>query len=309
MEAFVFICALMMIFVNGATDTPGCIAGAVVSGSLSYTKGVTLCAVGNVLGTVISCVLFPRVARTVVFLADLPDYGIAAALIAAIAFSAAAWVFGIPTSESHGLIASLGGVSLCIKGHVGVSFGRMAVFSFLSCGVGALAGCFMMVLMRCTSLSGKEYRNVMCFSALGSSFCHGMQDGQKFAAILALSVAGGFLSTRFVLIAAAVLGFGCFFGGKKMVCKLGYDLAGEFCAPEAVASDIAALICTVLSSLAGIPVSTTYMKTFAMVGAAAPEKRKADVKTLCELTVTWVLTYPVCVALAYVLCEVLYSLM
>ena len=43
-------------------------------------------------------------------------------------------------------------------------------------------------------------------------------------------------------------------------------------------------------------------KTFAMIGAARAEGRKSDRKTLSELIVTWVLTYPVCMVLSYVLC-------
>ena len=291
-----------MIFVNGATDTPGCIAGAVVSGSLGYKHASALCAVGNVLGTVVSCVFFPHVARTVTSLAELPVFGIVSSIIAAVVFSSAAWVFGIPTSESHGLIASIGGALLYLRGYVGVTFAGIVSLGFLSCAAGALTGYLLMLILKHKKISEKGYPSAISFAAFGSSFCHGAQDGQKFAALLALAVTGGRLSRGITLLAAAVLGSGCFFGGKKMINKLGGELAGKFNPAEAVSSDSAAFICTVISSIAGIPVSTTYMKTFAMVGAARAGNRKADVKTLGELIFAWILTYPVCMALSYVLC-------
>jgi len=290
-----------MIFVNGATDTPGCIAGAVASGSITYGRASALCAVGNFFGTVISCTAFPQVARTVASLADLPYECIAASLLSAIVFSSVAWMLGIPTSESHGLIASLGGAALFLHGRTGIGFGRVIFFSFISCVLGAVVGFFSMLAIR-RKFGVRKYSAHLAFSAFAMSFCHGAQDGQKFAAILALAVSGGGLTTGSVLISALLLGLGCFFGGRKMINKLGGELAGAFCSAEALASDSAAFACCVSSSLLGIPVSTTYMKTFAMIGAARAEGRKSDRKTLSELIVTWVLTYPVCMTLSFVLC-------
>ena len=304
MKDFIMVCAVLMIFVNGATDTPGSVAGAVTSGALTYKRASSLCAVGNVIGCIISCVFFPQVAKNIASIAGITDEGIAFSLVSAVLFSSVAWIFGIPTSESHGLIASLGGASLRIRGNVGVNFGRMVAFSFLSCAVGAFAGYTAMKLIRRNNSGIEDYSCGLALSAFGSSFCHGAQDGQKFAVILALASSDGRLTAGVTLLSAVVLGIGCFFGGRRMINKLGGELVGGFRPAEAFASDVAAFGCTFLSSVAGIPVSTTYMKTFAMVGAAKADKGRTDKKTLCELILTWSVTYPVCMGIAYVLCAV-----
>lgn len=304
MEAFVAICAALMLFVNGATDTPACIAGAVASGALSYGRASALCAAGNLLGTVISCIAFPQVAGTVASLAGLPIECIAASLLSAVTFSSVAWLFGIPTSESHGLIASLGGASLYLHGCTGDNFGRIATYSLLSCVTGALAGYLVMLFVK-KSADEKSHPAYLALSAAGTSFCHGMQDGQKLAAILAISVSGGVLTRSISATAAGVLAVGCFFGGKRMISKLGCELAGGFRSAEALSSDLAAFVCCNVSSLLGIPISTTYMKTFAMIGAARAVNRKTDVKTLGALILAWCVTYPVCMLLSYTFCMVI----
>ncbi|WP_300295144.1 inorganic phosphate transporter, partial [uncultured Intestinimonas sp.] len=113
---------LAVILVNGWTDAPNAIASAVSSRALSFRSAAALAAVCNFGGAALSSLLHPAVADTVRGLSGFgPDPAVAlaalcAALAAIVLWSVAAWRFGIPTSESHALMAGLTGSALALRG-------------------------------------------------------------------------------------------------------------------------------------------------------------------------------------------------
>ena len=108
---------LAVIFVNGWTDAPNAIATAVGSGSLTFRQGVWLAAGCNFLGAAMACLLFPAVAATVEDLIVFPGgdeaalTALCAALLSILVWAVLAWRFGLPTSESHALMAGLAGAA------------------------------------------------------------------------------------------------------------------------------------------------------------------------------------------------------
>jgi len=110
---------LAVIFVNGWTDAPGAIATAVGSGALSFRRGVWMAAACNFLGAAVACLCFPAVADTIGELVAFAHPGQAAtalnaALLSIVLWAVAAWRFGLPTSESHALLAGLSGGALAL---------------------------------------------------------------------------------------------------------------------------------------------------------------------------------------------------
>ena len=103
---------LAVIFVNGWTDAPNAIATAVGTGALRMGRAIALAAVCNLLGAVLSAALCPAVAATVLEIGDFSgraqaQAALCAALLSIVLWAVAAWAFGIPTSESHALLAAL----------------------------------------------------------------------------------------------------------------------------------------------------------------------------------------------------------
>ena len=101
---------LAVIFVNGWTDAPNAIATAVGSGALTFRRGVWLAAACNFAGAALACLCFPAVADTMGELVAFSDLGGAAAalnaaLLSIVLWAVSAWRFGLPTSESHALLA------------------------------------------------------------------------------------------------------------------------------------------------------------------------------------------------------------
>src|SRR5687768_8314417 len=103
-------------FVNGATDAPNAIATVVSTRVLSPRKAVVMAtllnAVGVVSGTAVAKTLYADIIRP--DFVNLPTIG--AAMVAIIVWSSLAWRFGLPTSETHALVASLAGAGFATGG-------------------------------------------------------------------------------------------------------------------------------------------------------------------------------------------------
>lgn len=304
---------LMGIFVNGATDAPGSVTGVVASGGLSFRRAALLCAVFNFLGMFLSYRFMPGVAETVSSLADFGDragIAVAASMLSVVTFASAAWYFGIPTSESHAMLAAIAGAGICTGSEPGYisAFLIILLKSALSCVSGFLAGGAVMLLMRGFGKrkghpEARRSLQVQITVCAASSAVHGMQDGQKFLSLLAAAGAAVGIktgSTAAVFVCCLVMALGCFTGGRRIVEKLGYEMTGGIDREEGLASDIGALSMTLLSSLLAIPVSTTYMKTCSMLGTAAVSGKRADRRTSLSFVLAWVATYPVCMLLSWI---------
>lgn len=302
-ELFTVCVIYAVIFVNGATDAPNSISGAVASGALSYRSACVLCAVFNFAGLCVSYMFFPAVADT---MASLKGSDSIIPMVTVVIFAVAAWVLGIPTSESHALVAAVGGVSLYALGRPDARFIDICIKSAVSCAAGfASGGIVTAFAASALHLRQRLSRKVQILCAALSSACHGMQDGQKFVLLLAPVSASGRLSLGSVLLCSAVMGLGCLSGGRKMTDTVGAELVPACSRALSTCADMGAVMCTLASSFFGIPVSTTYMKTCTLMGAASVGRARVSGKVARRLFAVWILTYPVCMAIAYALCRVL----
>ena len=126
------------ILVNGATDAPNAIASLVASGGMELKKAIRMAAFFNFAGLALMASWNANVAFTIYHMVDFggdPEKALTAlcaALAAIILWASAAWCFGIPTSESHALIAGLTGAAISIhKGLAGIHWGGCSPYSAL----------------------------------------------------------------------------------------------------------------------------------------------------------------------------------
>ena len=298
-----FLCAAvtLLIFLNGATDASNAIAAAVASGALRMRQAAILSAVGNVAGGVLSGMLFSRVGQSVADTARFGGFGTAgvlASLSATVIFTAAAWLFRLPTSESHALLSAMAGASAALgNGNILSSLLPVAVWMTLCVAGGFLMGMLVPIFQK-RSGRAASVRRLQIFSAALSSFFHGVQDLPKF---LALLFASGCAGNRAAVwpAAALVMGLGTLAGGRRMTEAVGSDLA-HLTGHAALSSDFAAAGTLCLFSIAGVPASTTHIKTAAVAGAAlaSPECR-LHAAQLSRFLLAWVVTFPVAAALGY----------
>ena len=315
---------LAVVLVNGWTDAPNAIAGAVGTGALSMGRAAALAAAGNLAGAWFTACLGGQVARTVFGLADFGGdpasaaAGLCAALAAIVLWAVGAWRLGIPTSESHALAAGICGAALALGGGERLRPGPwLLVLAGLggSLVLGMLGGWLTARVVRRlpgrrTAAARRFFRRSQVAGAAAMAFLHGAQDGQKFLGILLLvsSLGGGWQFPEDprvpALVCAGVMAAGTAMGGGRIVRTVGQKMVGmeDW---QGFSADLWGILCLGVSTWWGVPVSTTHTKTAALLGAAAAgEPPRVDWRIAGEMVVAWVLTFPACGLLAWALTKV-----
>lgn len=316
---------LGVIFVNGWTDAPNAIATCVCTGALNMRKAVLLAAVFNFLGALIMGLINTKVAKTIYTMFDFGTSSssvaaLCAAMFAIIVWATAAWWFGIPTSESHALIAGVGGAAIAIGGVNALDAeGWLKVLNgiILSVGIGFILGYAFAKIIKIISPNPSKndlfYKNAQIVGAAAMSFMHGAQDSQKFIGVMLLGIAlnsGNDPETIssipiwLMLLCSLVISLGTALGGGRIIKAVGEDMVSiekyqGFCA------DMAGAISLFFSSVLGLPVSTTHAKTTAIMGVgAAKSKAEVNWKIAFEMITAWFLTFPGCMLVSYIMAKI-----
>ena len=73
---------------------------------------------------------------------------------------------------------------------------------------------------------------------------------------------------------------------------------------QGFSADLAATACLLISSLFGIPVSTTHTKTSAIMGVGAVKRLSAiNLGVVKEMMLTWIFTFPGCGLISFVMAK------
>lgn len=318
---------LCVIFVNGWTDAPNAIATCVSTRSMNVTAAIVMSAIFNFLGVLVMTLVNSTVAMTITNMVNFHGQNanaliaLCAALFAIVIWAVAAWYFGIPTSESHALIAGLSGAAIALQGGLsginGNEWLKVLYGLLLSTLLGFFSGflcCKLVILLfkrtdrRKTSIFFK-YGQI--FGGAAMSFMHGAQDGQKFLGVLLLGMmlvngspsSGTKLPVWMMLLCSIVMGLGTSVGGKKIIKSVGMDMV-RLEKYQGFSADIASAACLLLSSLFGIPVSTTHTKTTAIMGVGAVKRLSAiHFSVVKDMVLTWVLTFPGCGLIGFLMAK------
>ena len=321
---------LGVIFVNGWTDAPNAIATCVTTRCLSPRRAIIMSAFFNFLGVFIMTKINSAVASTI---SNMVDFGedthaaliaLCAALLSIVVYSVAASFFGIPTSESHSLIAGLSGAAIAIQHGVGgINGGEWVKVLYglvLSLALGFFTGwvfCKIVTILfrnadRRKANEGFRYAQIVGAAAM--SFMHGAQDGQKFIGVLFLgvafsngqnSVAGMVIPVWLMLLCSVVMALGTSVGGEKIIKSVGMDMV-KLERYQGFSADLAGAVCLLLSSVFGIPVSTTHTKTSAIMGVGAVKRLSAiNFGVVKDMMLTWIFTFPGCGLISFVMAKVL----
>jgi len=320
------ILTLAVILVNGWTDAPNAIATCVSTRAIGVRSAIMMAAVFNFLGVFVMTSVNASVAMTIYNMVDFGSdtrsalIALCAAMTAIVIWATAAWYFGIPTSESHALIAGLSGAAIALQNGLGgislTEWGKvlwgLVLSTVLGFGMGFLTTKLTELICRGMNRTktNRFFRKAQIGGGAAMAFMHGAQDGQKFMAVFMLGVAlanGQSDATAFVVpvwlmvVCSLVMGLGTSIGGYRIIKSVGMDMV-KLSAYEGFAADAAAALCLLFSSLSGIPVSTTHTKTTAIMGVGASKRlRNVNWSTVKELVLTWVLTFPGCGLISYLI--------
>lgn len=320
---------LGVIFVNGWTDAPNAIATAVTTRSINIRPAIIMSAVFNFLGVLLMTMVNSSVASTI---SNMVDFGtdtqmalvaLCAALFSIVVYSVGASIFGIPTSESHSLIAGLTGAALAVQGGLdgvnGQEWIKVIYGLVLSLALGFALGwgiCKALTII-CANMdrrrTNKAFKYAQIFGAAAMSFMHGAQDGQKFIGVLLLGVAfcngqpdlvNAAIPIWLMMLCSITMGVGTSVGGEKIIKSVGMDMV-KLETFQGFSADLAGAACILLSTLTGIPVSTTHTKTSAIMGVGAVKRLSAiNFSVVKDMMLTWVFTFPGCGLISFVMAKV-----
>ena len=106
-----------------------------------------------------------------------------------------------------------------------------------------------------------------------------------------------------MILCSAIMGLGTSIGGYRIIKAVGMDMV-KLEKYQGFAADLAGAGCLLLSSAAGIPVSTTHTKTTAIMGVGAAKRISCvDWGVVKEMVLTWVLTFPGCGIIGFLMAK------
>lgn len=355
--------ALGVVFINGWTDAPNAVATCISTKAISPKKAIIMSAVFNFIGVMIFSLFAAGVADTIAGIVDYGSFqegdassisnaknalvGLSAGMIGVVAWGILAWAVGVPSSESHALIAGLTGscFALIAMGKTatpgGQAWAEVGIGFLISSVVGLVLGflvtrliekiCYKMTRSKTT----KFFKWAQITSAAGMSLAHGAQDGLKFVGVIYLCLYLGTIafpnsnigtlvnpntegfSLNFInapaflwlpILVSLVMGIGTSIGGYRIIKKVGMGMV-DLQPYQGFATDISAFIALMVSSLFGWPVSTSQVKTCSIIGVGLTRGVKAvNWKIALDMVLTWVFTFPGCILIGFVMTYLLFAI-
>ncbi len=291
------------VFVNGCTDAPNSVATVIATKALSRKKALILSGIFNFLGVVITSVCFPFVANTIYRMVNFHSQGSVTYAVTACMFSVALYAlvamkFGIPTSESHAMVAALAGAGVVMQGSLfavnGIALLKTVCGLAVSVISAAVIGFFIAKYLKKYSSKKPDllFDRTQIAVTCASSFMHGAQDGQKFLGLfmLVLMQNDNAPSLQLIIFVAVIMATGTRFGGFSLAPLQKY---------QGLSADLASSIALLGCSFLGMPSSTTHTVSSAIVGCAFAENyKKINVRLLKNLLFVWLITFPACFALS-----------
>ncbi|MGH9196378.1 MAG: inorganic phosphate transporter [Acidimicrobiia bacterium] len=318
---FVLLLAYLFEFANGWTDAPNSIATVVSTRVLRPIQAVAMAGILNLVGALIGLEVAKTIAKGIVDPQLVTLETVGAAVLGATLWALGAQYFGLPSSESHALVAGLLGAGFAAGGLHGLEWEgtRKSLIGLVTSPVG---GFFISLLIMVSifwvfrrvrpTLVRRFFGRAQILSAAFMALSHGTNDAQKTMGIIALAV---FLARHpgtappqefpidfwVVISAALVMGLGTMVGGWRVIRTLGLRLT-KLEPVHGFAAETGAAAIIFGAARLGIPVSTTHAIGSSIMGVGATQRLSAVRWGIAGQVVTaWILTWPSCAILGYLL--------
>jgi PiT family inorganic phosphate transporter len=268
-----------------------------------------------------------EVARTIgkgIVNPEIITYGvIIAALATNIIWSMTALHYGLPTSETHGLVASLAGGALATAGSQAVNWSvilRIIMWVIITPLLSFITGYVVMVAIYWLFQHSQPdrvrriFNNLQIASAGYMAYSHGLNDGHMPVGIITMALVlhtgqvnlWDNIPLWVILTSAIAISTGTALGGWRIIRTLGAKVTALRPVHGFAAETSGALVIQI-ASLFGMPVSTTQGISAAIMGVGATKRLSAVRWGVARaIFAAWVLTFPICGVLGYLLARLLH---
>jgi len=321
-----FVLAVVMAFAfavtNGLHDAANAIATLIATRAGRPLPAVLLAAVCNMIGPLL---LGAAVANTIATIVQVPTSQeiavVGAGLTGAVTWNVLTWLRGLPASSSHALVGGLVGAALVSVGVSAVNWGgfdgwrpvgvwgvliALAISPFLGFwAASALTRLALHPLGRATTRVLGPIRKGQWGTSAWLAISHGSNDAQKaIGVIAALLFAHGSIHSLsaplwVTLVCGAALTFGTALGGWTIVRTIGSRIT-RLRPLDGLTSSTSSATVILVSSLVGVPASTTQVVSSAVVGTGFGRHRPGHVHwdIVRKIVIAWITTFPAAAAIA-----------
>ena len=321
------IMALVYAYSNGLNDAANAIATVVATRALTPRAAVILGGSMNLLGALTGTAVAKTIGKGIVDPDFMTQSAVLAAVLAAVIWVITATRFGLPVSVSHSLVAGVLGAGISAAGFSRVNQAAMTkVLMALAISpiLGFLGAFLLMILLywilrhRTLSRVNKIFVKLQILSAALLSYSHGKNDAQNAVGIMALGWAVYYSSNDvhvdvtiepwMQLTAGIAIGVGIAVGGWRVIRTVGTKIT-RLEPTSGFISNMSAAVVIETASQIGLPVSTTHTASSAIIGVGATRGVSAiSLTVIRSIFGAWLVTYPFCFGVAWILAEVLESI-
>ena len=331
----VLIIALALGFgvVNGFNDAANAVAASIGSRALSPRNAIILAACFNFAGAATGTAVAQTIGKGILAPGVISEFGylpVIAGLGAVIIWGSIATRYGVPISLTHGFIAGLAAAGMALVGVRAVVWGvmrRILISVAAAPALGFAGGFVLMVILLWALRHNAPARMRVVFSRLQwlttafLAFSHGNNDGQMPIGIITMALVihtgqNGLwerLSISnpetwwIIVISAAAISIGTAVGGWRVIRTVGIRVTALEPSQGFAAQFSAAAVIEGASRL-GIPVSTTHCASAAIMGVGATRRLSAVRWGVARrIVAAWVITFPVCGGIGYLIAWLLKS--
>jgi len=237
-------------------------------------------------------------------------------LVGACGWNLITWYFGLPTSSSHALIGGMIGAALVKAGPQALVWKgilKTVAFIVISPTIGFFLGLGLGLTIywffenRRRSLVAQIFQKGQLVSAALYSLGHGGNDAQKTMGIIAvLLFSTGLLGNKFyvpfwvVIVCHAAIALGTMLGGWRIVKTMGQKVA-KLTPVDGFCAETGAAIMLFVSSMLGVPISTTHTITGSIMGVGSIRRISAVRWGVAgNIVWAWIITIPCSAAISAV---------
>jgi PiT family inorganic phosphate transporter len=309
-------------FVNGLNDAANAVSGSVGSRAISPRNAILLAAALNFTGAATGTAVAVTIGKGILVQDAISYVTVIAGLIAAIIWGAVATRWGLPVSVTHSFVSGLAAAGIAVAGWEAVIWnvlGKIGASVAIAPALGFIGGFALMVVLLWAFRRSAPTRMRVAFSRLQwlttafLAYTHGLNDGQMPVGVMTMALV---LHTGQVslwesiplwvkLVSALAISLGTAVGGWRVIKTVGIRITA-LKPVHGFAAQASAATVIELASILGIPVSTTHCVTGATMGVGAT-KRLSAVRwgVTRNIVLAWVLTFPICGALGWVIASLL----
>ncbi len=315
--------------VNGFNDAANSVAASIGSRAISPRNAIILAAFSNFAGAATGTAVAITIGKGIISSETWLSLPVTAAYLILIAAEATVIVWGtiatrlgLPVSISHSLVTGLAAAGIVVVGREAVIWGvlqRIGVSVVAAPSLGFIGGFALMVVLLWAFRRSAPSRMRVIFSRLQwlttafLAYSHGKNDGQMPIALITTAL---MIHTQqvelwdnipwwVIIVSALAISSGIAIGGWRVIRTVGMKITALQPIHGFATQASAATVIEIASHL-GIPVSTTHCATAATMGVGAT-KRLSAVRwgVTKNIVLAWVLTFPICGALGWIIASLL----